>query len=280
MLKAPRSRSEVKRRRSYSQIESAGLPASLSTRRLSRATASASERPASRIHPWSTRSRPPSRPAADAASRHARSPSRARAPQISSASTRTSRVERAAPAMPAAAGTPERGRETRMPLPPSTARSCLAPAPPAKPGAGRARHRRSRTSTHGCTARTAGTWAERESLDCRHPTSATQLGSFLGPGPTAKKGEAGRKRHTRKGPQDVPWDPRSWWRRTGSNRRPPHCERGALPTELRPHDTEQRFGKKAPERGVRYRIFPAQSSAISPAWKPAHTPGPLARTRN
>ena len=25
-----------------------------------------------------------------------------------------------------------------------------------------------------------------------------------------------------------------WWSRAGSNRRPPHCERGALPAELRP----------------------------------------------
>jgi hypothetical protein len=28
---------------------------------------------------------------------------------------------------------------------------------------------------------------------------------------------------------------KSWWRRRGSNPRPPHCERGALPAELRPH---------------------------------------------
>src|SRR5438067_12829868 len=26
-----------------------------------------------------------------------------------------------------------------------------------------------------------------------------------------------------------------WWRRGGSNSRPPHCERGALPAELLPH---------------------------------------------
>ena len=26
-----------------------------------------------------------------------------------------------------------------------------------------------------------------------------------------------------------------WWSRWGSNPRPPHCERGALPTELLPH---------------------------------------------
>ena len=28
--------------------------------------------------------------------------------------------------------------------------------------------------------------------------------------------------------------PSSWWRRTGSNRRPPACKAGALPAELRP----------------------------------------------
>ena len=27
---------------------------------------------------------------------------------------------------------------------------------------------------------------------------------------------------------------KTWWSRAGSNRRPPRCERGALPTELRP----------------------------------------------
>src|ERR1700687_5359475 len=34
-----------------------------------------------------------------------------------------------------------------------------------------------------------------------------------------------------------PWMP-VWWRRRGSNPRPPHCERGALPAELRPHRSE------------------------------------------
>src|SRR5271170_5699141 len=31
-----------------------------------------------------------------------------------------------------------------------------------------------------------------------------------------------------------------WWSRRGSNPRPPRCHRGALPTALRPHGTEQR----------------------------------------
>ena len=30
----------------------------------------------------------------------------------------------------------------------------------------------------------------------------------------------------------------SWWSRGGSNSWPPHCERGALPTELLPHAHE------------------------------------------
>ena len=32
-----------------------------------------------------------------------------------------------------------------------------------------------------------------------------------------------------------PLNTSSWWRRTGSNRRPPACKAGALPAELRPH---------------------------------------------
>src|SRR5690606_31170659 len=46
-------------------------------------------------------------------------------------------------------------------------------------------------------------------------------------------GDAGQKK---KGPTDLGrWGPAVTWRRTGSNRRPSHCERDALPTELRPH---------------------------------------------
>ena len=37
--------------------------------------------------------------------------------------------------------------------------------------------------------------------------------------------------------------PPHWWRRTGSNRRPPACKAGALPTELRP------FPEQRPENG-------------------------------
>ena len=39
-----------------------------------------------------------------------------------------------------------------------------------------------------------------------------------------------------------------WWRRADSNRRPPRCERGALPAELRPH---ARHDSTTPASGVR-----------------------------
>jgi hypothetical protein len=36
-----------------------------------------------------------------------------------------------------------------------------------------------------------------------------------------------------------------WWSRAGSNRRPPHCERGALPAELRPQPRAHgQFGRE------------------------------------
>ena len=38
----------------------------------------------------------------------------------------------------------------------------------------------------------------------------------------------------------------AWWSRTGSNRRPPECHSGALPTELRPH----RDGISSKRRGL------------------------------
>src|SRR5205814_1981597 len=34
-----------------------------------------------------------------------------------------------------------------------------------------------------------------------------------------------------------------WWTRPGSNRRPPHCERGALPAELLAHEQRNNFSK-------------------------------------
>src|SRR6266852_1770909 len=36
-----------------------------------------------------------------------------------------------------------------------------------------------------------------------------------------------------------------WWTRPGSNRRPPHCERGALPAELLAHEQQIDFNKGA-----------------------------------
>ena len=37
-----------------------------------------------------------------------------------------------------------------------------------------------------------------------------------------------------------------WWRRTGSNRRPPACKAGALPAELRPHTMVGQGGLEPP----------------------------------
>ena len=37
--------------------------------------------------------------------------------------------------------------------------------------------------------------------------------------------------------------PNIWWRRTGSNRRPPACKAGALPTELRPQKLTKMVGR-------------------------------------
>src|SRR3954463_14410819 len=37
----------------------------------------------------------------------------------------------------------------------------------------------------------------------------------------------------------------SWWRGRGSNPRPPHCERGALPAELPPHASLQLYRETA-----------------------------------
>ena len=40
-----------------------------------------------------------------------------------------------------------------------------------------------------------------------------------------------------------PYPPQNkWWRRTESNRRPPACKAGALPTELRPQISNKKYG--------------------------------------
>src|SRR6476619_8525079 len=38
---------------------------------------------------------------------------------------------------------------------------------------------------------------------------------------------------------------KGWWGQAGSNRRPPHCERGALPAELWPLKDTQKREKRA-----------------------------------
>ena len=40
----------------------------------------------------------------------------------------------------------------------------------------------------------------------------------------------------------------AWWRRTGSNRRPPACKAGALPAELHPQTKDQDKSRGGPGR--------------------------------
>ena len=47
-----------------------------------------------------------------------------------------------------------------------------------------------------------------------------------------------------------------WWSRGGSNSRPPHCERGALPTELRPRTDRHAAQRKPKIRCRRLRCSP------------------------
>ena len=71
--------------------------------------------------------------------------------------------------------------------------------------------------------------------------------------------------------------PETWWSRTGSNRRPPACKAGALPTELRPLPGHLRAlagadarpcGRRAPDKwwawiDLNYRPHPYQGCALT-----------------
>ena len=47
-----------------------------------------------------------------------------------------------------------------------------------------------------------------------------------------------------------------WWTRPGSNRRPPRCERGALPAELLAHEQQLNFSKRGrPCQHVIVRVY-------------------------
>ena len=61
-------------------------------------------------------------------------------------------------------------------------------------------------------------------------------------------GQANRRRRAKGLP------PETWWSRTGSNRRPPACKAGALPTELRPLP-----GRLPQDRGERKTAGPASA---------------------
>ena len=51
-----------------------------------------------------------------------------------------------------------------------------------------------------------------------------------------------------------------WWRRGGSNSRPSHCERDALPAELRPHLLDSSAKMSAGQCGHKPRAHPASQS--------------------
>ena len=48
--------------------------------------------------------------------------------------------------------------------------------------------------------------------------------------------------------QPFGWRAQPAWRRTGSNRRPPACKAGALPTELRPHNRTRHADQNTPNQ--------------------------------
>ena len=58
-----------------------------------------------------------------------------------------------------------------------------------------------------------------------------------------------------------------WWSRSGSNRRPPQCHCGALPTELRPHSDKLKSG--TPRRS-RTRNLLIRSQTLYPIELVAH----------
>ena len=61
----------------------------------------------------------------------------------------------------------------------------------------------------------------------------------------------------------------AWWSRTGSNRRPPECHSGALPTELRPHRKAlcSKGGGMCQSSLPLNRVISDQSSVIRPLHK-------------
>ena len=102
-----------------------------------------------------------------------------------------------------------------------------------------------------------------EARRCAYPQAAPRQETTLArkvadskrpddPAPAAQR--AGSPRHVgkaakKKGPEIIRAQLR-WWRRGGSNSRPSHCERDALPAELRPHDSAGLYRN----RGCRFKL--------------------------
>ena len=72
---------------------------------------------------------------------------------------------------------------------------------------------------------------------CRHSVSPSRrrIAGWAGYQSILTLSHLGRKTGTTF-PQNASIANRGWWSRGGSNSRPPHCERGALPAELRPRN--------------------------------------------
>ena len=58
--------------------------------------------------------------------------------------------------------------------------------------------------------------------------------------------------------------PAEWWSQTGSNRRPPACKAGALPTELWPHQTTTASARRSGRRPRSRQHLPATAGIPTP----------------
>ena len=79
-------------------------------------------------------------------------------------------------------------------------------------------------------------------IEDRRDTNSSSWTSYEGPQPAYAKASAGNLRGSKFGlPTEAGVAREGWWSQTGSNRRPPACKAGALPTELWPRLRRLRF---------------------------------------
>ena len=65
----------------------------------------------------------------------------------------------------------------------------------------------------------------------------------------------------------------NWWSGRGSNPRPSHCERDALPTELPPHDKGGDSSQRDPARPMEFSINQTQDARASEPRDAHHVEG-------